>query len=204
MKSLAVDLIFVLVVGLGFSLVSNAILPKGITIGTDYFHTEPDSTTTPPDLDQETKEQDQEAISITSSPEEHLRQKGLTPINLDQSKALFENEGYEFGDIIFVDARDRKHYEEGHIPGAYLFNHYWLEEFVEEVSLASEIAIQIVVYCNGGQCEDSEFAALDLIELGIEADKIHVFLGGIQDWRENKLPIELGPRLSGELEPTIP
>jgi rhodanese-related sulfurtransferase len=61
-------------------------------------------------------------------------------------------------------------------------------------------AQKIVVYCTGGKCEDSEFAAGTLLEAGIPAAKISVYIGGITEWTAAKLPLETGTRKSGMLK----
>ncbi|HXJ72678.1 MAG TPA: hypothetical protein VNM37_07485, partial [Candidatus Dormibacteraeota bacterium] len=55
------------------------------------------------------------------------------------------------------------------------------------------------VYCTGGTCEDSEFAALALREAGVAPDHLGVFVGGINEWTTLQGPIELGARNSGNL-----
>ena len=54
-------------------------------------------------------------------------------------------------------------------------------------------------YCNGGECDDSEHAAIMLRDsLGIPKEKVFVYGGGIAEWTTNGLPIEVGARNSGE------
>jgi len=62
-------------------------------------------------------------------------------------------------------------------------------------------ALQVVVYCTGGQCEDSEFAAIMLRDAGIQRQNLFVYPGGINEWSALKLPVELGARKSGQLKP---
>ena len=52
--------------------------------------------------------------------------------------------------------------------------------------------MEIVVYCNGGDCEDSESAALFLLGLGADPERIRVFTGGITEWTERGMPLEQG------------
>jgi rhodanese-related sulfurtransferase len=56
-----------------------------------------------------------------------------------------------------------------------------------------------VVYCNGGECEDSEFAAIMLRDAGVPREMLFVFAGGIVEWKAAGLPVETGPRGSGQL-----
>jgi rhodanese-related sulfurtransferase len=117
----------------------------------------------------------------------------------EQVAGLFRDPRYSQGLVVFLDARDDKHYQAGHIPAAYQFNHYRLQDHVQEVLPACQVAQQIVVYCNGGECEDSEFAAADLIQLGIANEKITVYGGGLTEWNKQGMAIETGPRGSGNI-----
>ncbi|HEV8540788.1 MAG TPA: rhodanese-like domain-containing protein [Verrucomicrobiae bacterium] len=101
--------------------------------------------------------------------------------------------------IILIDARDDRHYSEGHIPGAFQFDRYYPEKYLPQLLPSALAAEQIVVYCNGGTCEDSEFAALALKEAGIPAQKISIYAGGMTDWRASHRSIELNGRKSGAL-----
>jgi rhodanese-related sulfurtransferase len=101
--------------------------------------------------------------------------------------------------VVFVDARDDQHYQEGHVPGAYQLDHYRPEKYLAPVLLVCQTAHQIVVYCNGGDCEDSEFTAITLRDAGILREKLLIYGGGLTEWLTNGLPVEIGPRNSGNL-----
>ena len=62
-----------------------------------------------------------------------------------------------------------------------------------------QAAEQIVVYCNGGDCDDSETAAILLRDVGIANRKLFIYGGGITEWTTNRLPVEIGARNSGNL-----
>ena len=63
-------------------------------------------------------------------------------------------------------------------------------------------ASQIVVYCHGGDCEDSEFAALALTQsAGVPAQKIFIYPGGLTEWEASGQPVETGARGSGSFRP---
>jgi len=65
-----------------------------------------------------------------------------------------------------------------------------------------QAAEQIVVYCNGGDCDDSESAAILLRDVGIANRKLFIYTGGIPEWTTNGLPVEIGGRNSGNLRST--
>lgn len=92
--------------------------------------------------------------------------------------------------IVFIDARNPERYAAGHIPGAVLFDHYHPDAYVAPVLAALAIAERVVIYCTGGDCEDSELAALDLISLGVPGEKIVVYGGGMTTWQYHRLPVE--------------
>jgi rhodanese-related sulfurtransferase len=106
--------------------------------------------------------------------------------------------------ILFVDARDDRHFEEGHIPGAYQLDRYYPEKHLPVVLPACLRAVKVVVYCAGGTCEDSEFAALSLIEAGVPRDRIFVFSEGMAGWIAQNRPLEIGVRNSGLLRAAAP
>lgn len=96
-------------------------------------------------------------------------------------------EYYQLGDssIVFIDARDDAHYEQCHIPNAIQFDYYRPEDYIAEVRDFASDAEVIVIYCNGGECEDSLLAARYLtgeIENPLPFEVLYVFEGGIQAW----------------------
>ncbi len=68
----------------------------------------------------------------------------------------------------------------------------------------AQIAERVVVYCNGGNCEDSELAASLLRDAGIPAEKLQVYLGGFTEWEAQGMPVEIGVRSSGQLREVKP
>jgi rhodanese-related sulfurtransferase len=128
-----------------------------------------------------------------------LREQGLQVVEGDEAARLFRDPRHELDQIVFIDARDDQHYEAGHIPGAYEFDHYHAEKYFASVFPVCLQAQQVVVYCHGGDCEDSKFAAIILRDAGIPKEKVYVYVGGITEWQANGLPVETGTRRSGNL-----
>ena len=196
------EALIIVLIGIPIGLAVNAISPKGITLQRNYF---PDSAVIAPTPDAEANgdgevsRSETESESLPQAVEDRLGEKGLQLASHDRVVELFQDPRYEQGLTVFVDARDHAHFQEGHIPGAYQFDHYRMDEYVGEVLPICEIAEQIVVYCTGGNCEDSEFAAIDLVELGVPNDKVAVYVGGISEWKDRGMPVEQGPRLSGNI-----
>jgi len=129
-----------------------------------------------------------------------LAERGLEGIRFDEARALFEDPLYTAGALLFIDARHDEDYAAGHVPGALQFDHYHAERYLDAVIAAAPGTSRIVIYCNGGQCEDSEFAATTLKDFLPESSRISVYVGGIEEWRARDMPVETGARGSGAIE----
>jgi rhodanese-related sulfurtransferase len=128
-----------------------------------------------------------------------LKELGLQSVDGRQAAQLFHDPRFQQGSIAFIDARDEQHYREGHIPGACEFDPYYPEKYFATVFPVCQAAEQIVVYCIGGDCDDSESAAITLRDVGIANRKLFIYTGGITEWTTNGLPVEIGGRNSGNL-----
>jgi rhodanese-related sulfurtransferase len=113
-------------------------------------------------------------------------------IGFKEVAEVFYDPETRMGLNIFIDARNAREFAEGHIPGAYQCDHYCIEEYVEEIPAVVRGAERIIVYCAGGQCEDSILLCGDLIDVGIPYDNLCVFGGGWEAWKDNDMPIEKG------------
>jgi rhodanese-related sulfurtransferase len=94
---------------------------------------------------------------------------------------------------IFFDARRSAEYRSGHIAGARSLS-VWeagldegIQKFFGEGHAPGE---DIVVYCNGGECEDSHTLAQKLFLAGF--DHVSVYKDGFPDWKKRGLPIHEG------------
>jgi rhodanese-related sulfurtransferase len=128
-----------------------------------------------------------------------LRESGLQLADSNQVALFFHDPRREQDGVVFIDARKDEDYQAGHIPGAYHFDRFRPENYLTNVLPVCLTAQQIVFYCNGGECDDSEHAAIMLRDsIGIPNEKLFVYGGGIAEWGTNGLPIELGVRNSGQ------
>src|SRR5690606_11381289 len=127
------------------------------------------------------------------------RAHGLGVAEYDEVLALFNDPGYQAGFYTFVDARSERNYTAGHIPGAYRYYHFESEMPPPEVmdALMAPQNQRVIVYCTGGKCEDSEYTAIQFARVGVDPSKIAVYIGGINEWKEQGAPVEQGPRGSG-------
>ena len=109
-------------------------------------------------------------------------------IDLEIGDVTLARKLYNSGKFVFVDARSRDDYEEGHIKGAVSLPVGEFDEkidvFLEEYS--SEKAI--VTYCSGRTCEDSHRLAQLLLAFGYT--EINVFIDGFPGWEAEGYPIE--------------
>jgi rhodanese-related sulfurtransferase len=190
----------VAVVGTALAFAANAISPRGLQLTKNYFP----GTRLPAPVPVASTNLNSTAAAQTNSPFEllsaRLRENGLQLANSNQVVQLFHDPRRDQDAVIFIDARDDEHYRAGHIPGAYHFDRFHPENYLTNVLQVCLIAQQIVFYCNGGDCDDSEHAAIMLRDsIGLPKEKLFVYGGGLTEWRTNGLPIELGSRNSGAL-----
>jgi rhodanese-related sulfurtransferase len=96
--------------------------------------------------------------------------------------------------IPFLDARRTAVYLEGHIAGARSLP-IWestvdvgIKRLYEE---GYDVNAPLVVYCSGGDCEDSHMLAERLHRFGF--NNALVYTGGFPDWEKRGLPVEKGP-----------
>lgn len=85
-------------------------------------------------------------------------------------------------EVLWIDARTRQAYEQGHLPGALLLNQEeWGDlMFEHQFTLSAAIDQVVVVYCDGSGCTRSADIAQRLREL-LGLDPVYVLQG---DWRE--------------------
>jgi rhodanese-related sulfurtransferase len=94
---------------------------------------------------------------------------------------------------LFFDARRSKVFEEGHVAGARSFP-VWESDIDARVKAFFEEGQDpnqpIVIYCSGGNCEDSHMLAQKLYMVGF--DNVYVYKDGFPDWEKRGRPVEKG------------
>lgn len=95
-----------------------------------------------------------------------------------------------------LDARRTSVYEQGHIAGARSFS-VWesdvdekVNKLYEERSDPREQLKPILVYCSGGDCEDSHMLAQKL--WGVQFNNVYVYKDGFPDWQKRGGAIHTG------------
>jgi rhodanese-related sulfurtransferase len=111
-------------------------------------------------------------------------------IAFDDVKSLHDK------NALFLDARRTSVYEQGHIAGARTYS-VWESDIDEKVnklfnerSDPAAQALPIVVYCSGGDCEDSHMLAQKL--WGIQFNNVYVYKDGFPDWQQHGAPVHTG------------
>ena len=189
------EAIMVTVLGATVAFVANALSPRGLTLSRNYFPSGTNSLSAATMADiAGTNQAPAVVISVL-----RVNEKGLQFVDSNSVALLFHDPRVASDRVIFMDARDEERYKEGHVPGAYEFDPYHPEKYLATVLSVCLAAEQIVVYCTGSDCEDSQFAALTLRDAGIANQKLFVYAGGITEWTTNGLPLEIGGRQSGNL-----
>lgn len=185
-------------VGFGIALGANQLSPRGLALSRNYFPTgtnqaavAPKPAPAAPSPAPTNEPSEAEQIS------ERLHDKGLQELKLDQVETRFRDPRTQDGRIVFVDARSQDDYQLGHIPGAYELDPYHPEKEIGAVLPICQAADEVVVYCTGGDCEDSDTAAILLRDAGVPNPRLFVYGGGFGGWEANHLPVETGARNSG-------
>ena len=202
-KRTLLEFVLVGAAGLVLGLSVNAVNPEGLILSKDYFE-KPDNAVANGGGDGGVENDHRGGSSTNEIPTDdsvfdYLRELGLQPITHEETVALFQDPFYDDGVSIIIDARNDALYTEGHIPGAYQLDHYRMDRYIDAVLQACAGAEKIVVYCNGGKCEDSEFVAFDLFDHGVDPSCVYVYAGGFEEWAAGNMPIERGWRNSEDV-----
>jgi rhodanese-related sulfurtransferase len=190
------EALLVAVAGVLLAFGANLVSPRGLTLTRNYF---PAGISRPAPAVHNVATTNAPAPSPAQLLAARLKEQGLQSVDGLKAAQLFHDPGYRRGDIVFIDARDEQHYRAGHILGAWEFDPYYPEKYFATVLPVCQAAEQIVLYCNGGDCDDGETAAILLRDVGVEGRKLFVYTEGIPEWITNGLPVEIGGRNSGDL-----
>jgi rhodanese-related sulfurtransferase len=203
-KAVLLEALLVAAIGLALALAANALSSRGLRLNRNYFPGGDKPIAVNPGSNSVATGSNAAPSDPLEAVRQRLQKHGLQLVNSNEVLALFRDPRYEPGLVVFVDARDDKHYTTGHIPGAWQFHHYFPEKYLPDVLPNCLVAQQIVVYCAGGDCEDSESAAIMLRDAGVPGEKLFVYAGGYNEWTKLGLPVESGARRSGELRQPKP
>jgi len=197
-KEALLEGLLVAAVGAALAFAANALSPRGLELRKNYFPAGQPALPLPAPGTNTTHA----AGAPTNSPAERLaarlRLHDLQLADSNRVAQLFQDPRRTQDSVIFIDARDDTHYAAGHIPGAYHFDRFYPDKYLSNVVQVCLTAQEIVFYCNGGDCDDSEHAAIMLRDsMGLPKERVFIYGGGIAEWTANGQPIELGARNSG-------
>jgi rhodanese-related sulfurtransferase len=183
-----------LAVAVGFA--ANALSPRGLDLRRNYFPdtpapAAPAASAAPPSA-AGAATGDRRAPTAPVSAAAPRTPRGVPLIDRARAEALFRDPRREQGLVLFLDARGDAAFAAGRLPGARQFDRYHLDRHVAAVLGAAALAQEIVLYCHGGDCEDSDLAAADLVQLGVPAEKLAIYAGGFAEWRQHNLPVIAG------------
>lgn len=96
------------------------------------------------------------------------------------------------GKVVVIDARPALFFRTGHLPGAVNLPREGFQVAYEPLRarLERDRNQALVVYCQGGSCEDSDLIAAALRSLGFA--QLTIFAGGWKEWQASGLPVEVG------------
>ena len=96
---------------------------------------------------------------------------------------------------LFLDARRTSAYADGHVAGARSFP-VWESDVADRVKAFFEEGLDqnapIVIYCSGGDCEDSHMLAEKLYMVGF--NNLLVYKDGFPGWQKRGLPAVKGSK----------
>lgn len=95
---------------------------------------------------------------------------------------------YEKKNILIIDARERIFYEKGYIKGAINIPYNELEIYPEKFLNLLDKNKDIIIYCEGGYCEESFIVGEILLKYGFK--NISIYIDGYPEWEKRGLPCE--------------
>ena len=195
LKKTATELLILGVAGLLIAFTANGVRAKNsIKINKNYFdiglsiETPTDSASVDANVTSNTYTLKDENDPIQSAHPKHPYQE----MTYDEVFELLNDPNTALGLNVFVDARNDEHYNEGHIPGALQCDPYNVGLYIDNIIDYVTGAEKVVVYCGGGECEDSIFMCRELVEMDVPMEAIYLFVGGWKEWSDNGSPIETG------------
>lgn len=203
MRSVLFESLLIAAVGSALAFAANALSPRGLALARNYF---------PGDRSRSAMGSASNHLASITTPTnsgashpdllvEQVRAEGLRLVDGSQMALLFHDPRCDQGLVVFVDARNDDHYREGHVPAAYQLDHFYPERYLATTLPVCQTAEQILVYCNGGTCDDSLQTAIFLRDAGIPRERLFIYAGGMTEWSAKGLPVETGARKSGSFLP---
>jgi rhodanese-related sulfurtransferase len=110
-------------------------------------------------------------------------------VGLEEAERLFRQDA-----ALFLDARPRAHYAQGHIRGALSLPWQEVDRYFVEIADQLDDTTMIITYCDGESCDLSHELALFLREMGFENPR--VLVNGWTLWQQAGLPTNMGEKMT--------
>lgn len=107
-------------------------------------------------------------------------------ISLPDAKKLFDS-----GAVIFIDARAFAEYRDGHIRGAMHLDKGRIAGSISKIRGYLQ-GTEVVVYCHGAECTDSEAVIKRLQALNLGIGPYHILKDGFPGWEKAGYPVDKG------------
>ncbi len=118
----------------------------------------------------------------------------FSELSLEDVIALYDDPRSSTGEFVFVDARADGPFRDGHIPGAVQCDYYRSEHNLPGVLDRVYGAQKVIVYCHGGDCDDSLLVCREFVNLAVPMECIYLFRGGWEAWKQSGLPFDQGEK----------
>ncbi|TAH39966.1 MAG: rhodanese-like domain-containing protein [Planctomycetota bacterium] len=153
----------------------NWLSPEGIRLEEDYRVAAPAAAGQPP------------AQTVA----ELIRELGYQTMSFEEVKDYAAVAQDPHNGILLLDARKAESFRQGHIPGAVMLDPYHLDDLLsEEMRQTIAEAVVVIIYCTGGDCEDSLLLAQRLVPAVVGVESVFLYVGGINEWREQGQALE--------------
>lgn len=147
-------------IGLCVAIIANFLSPRGLSLSRDYFPAAiPDETPKPPVI----------VENPTPAPTHEFATATRAEVEAFTRDSRFVTQKF-----VLIDARNVANYQAGHIPGALQYDHFRPTDNIAQIAPACLAAEKIILYCHGGTCEDSIFAARLLVGYGVPAARLAI------------------------------
>jgi len=102
-------------------------------------------------------------------------------------------------DSIFLDVRDEKYYNYGHIQNALNLPMSELESKLPSLLKSLQASPNIVIYCNGPSCGVPIIIAKRLVKENVPFNHIKIYIQGWPEWRSCHLPMTVSDAFQHDL-----
>jgi rhodanese-related sulfurtransferase len=202
----AIEIVILAIVAVGLGFTANGVRAKGsvdleknyFSVGWEIVNEKAKEPTLRAEVSGPRQEADEsQSHQSLAAPPTPCDKRGADPdhpyqvISFEEVVAAFNDPKTAMGANVFIDARSAAVYEDGHIPCAVQVDAYEVADCLDNVLDCISGAEKVIVYCNGGDCEDSVFLCRDLINADVPYETIYLYPGGCQEWEEKGMPMAM-------------